>query len=73
MSSSHRAVASCDAASRCEVMWMKWPASCHARTASTAPGYGLAASTIFSPCVSRTHAFTCSGRSRVMSQVTWSS
>ena len=52
---------------------MKWPASCHARIVSTAPGYGSAASTSEARWVSATQACSCSGRSCVMPHVTCSS
>ena len=51
---------------------MKWPASCQARTVSTAPGYGSEARICGSEWVSFTAAESCSGLRRSISHTTCS-
>jgi hypothetical protein len=68
MVSSQDAVASWVERRRWLVTWIQWPASCQARTVSTASGYGTAAAMFSSECDSSTQCTIASRSSTVIPQ-----
>ena len=66
--SSHAAVAAAVPRRRWLVTWIQWPRPCHARTASTAPGYGTLAEMFSSEWVSSTQWISASRSMAVIPQ-----